>query len=305
MSGCLATFVPAIQPWTEEGLLAQVGSAPVHATGRWAAELVWAPDVNTDGGTVTKAQSVGRAGSAIEAVPGAFIVARVLLQLVLHLRLGQAAQCECGACHATLSTKSVLCGRRAWSAFCTERVRRLWVLVLLPSIALYTAWMPRVKEGATGAIVIDDRYSPLIVSTFIGVVDLPLGQWFEQENVRMVQREHARGRRIIHVHDTSNIEKTPPEMRKFWAEMSSRNETMLELCVIETPLVITSTLMRGVMTAVGWLNPKVAKLNAYSTVEQAIRACVVRLAGEGIKLDLPFKSYELPPEAVHVLKRAG
>src|SRR6478609_3746934 len=166
------------------------------------------------------------------------------------------------AAHALRHCRPRVCGvgDGLGQRFVLTACPRLWVLVLLPSIALYTAWMPRVKEGATGAIVIDDRYSPLIVSTFIGVVDLPLGQWFEQENVRMVQREHARGRRIIHVHDTSNIEKTPPEMRKFWAEMSSRNETMLELCVIETPLVITSTLMRGVMTAVGWLNPKVAKL---------------------------------------------
>jgi hypothetical protein len=161
--------------------------------------------------------------------------------------------------------------------------------------------MPLMKQSATGAVVIDDRYSPLIVSTFIGVVELGLGQWFEQENVRLIQRERARGHRIIHVHDTTYIERTPPEMRKFWAEMSSRNEAMFEVCVIETPLVVSSALMRGVLTAVGWLNPKIAKIPSYSTVDHAIVASVAKLEAEKIKVSPPFKKYALPAEAAQVL----
>lgn len=163
--------------------------------------------------------------------------------------------------------------------------------------------MPLVKKGATGAVVIDDRYAPLIVSTFIGVVELPLGQWFEQENARLIQREHARGHRVIHVHDTTYIERTPPEMRKFWAEMSARNETMWELCVIETPLVVSNALMRGVLTAVGWLNPKVAKLPTYSTIDQAIVASVVKLEAAGMRVQVPFKNYVLPPDTAQLVAR--
>lgn len=157
------------------------------------------------------------------------------------------------------------------------------------------------KQSATGAVVIDDRYCPLIVSTFIGVVELALGQWFEQENVRLIQRERARGHRLIHVHDTTYIERTPPEMRKFWAEMGARNEAMAQQCVIETPLVVSSALMRGVLTAVGWLNPKIAKIPSYATIDQAIVASVAKLEAEKIRVTLPFKKYALPPEAAQIL----
>lgn len=165
--------------------------------------------------------------------------------------------------------------------------------------------MPRFKEGATGAIVIDDRYAPLVISTFIGVVEIAEGQWFEQESARLIQREHARGRRIINIHDTTHIKRTPPEMRKFWAEMSSRNEAIWELGVIETPLVISNALMRGVMTAVGWLNPKVAKLPTYPNIDQAVRGSALKLEAAGMNVSLPFKSYALPAESLHLLERVG
>lgn len=173
------------------------------------------------------------------------------------------------------------------------------------SLVLYPNSMPRMKEGATGAVVIDDRYAPLVVSTFIGVVELPEGQWFEQECVRLLQREHARGHRIINIHDTTHIRRTPPEMRKFWAEMSTRNEAMWARSVIETPLVISNALMRGVLTAVGWLNPKVANLPTHATIDQAIGSAVIKLRAAGMKVEVPLENYVLPAESVHLLARVG
>ncbi len=161
--------------------------------------------------------------------------------------------------------------------------------------------MPNFVQGARGAVIIDDRYAPLVVSTFIGIVELPEGRWFEREVGNLIHQGFARGHRIVNIHDTTHVKKTPPEMRKFWAEMSKRNEASWDGKILDVPLVIASPLMRGVFTAVGWLNPKVAQLKVHSTVEKAISHSVQTLLAAGMKVEPPSQSYELPGECAHLL----
>ncbi len=153
-------------------------------------------------------------------------------------------------------------------------------------------------EGSAGAIVIDDRYSPLIVTSFMGDVDLQVGTWYEKTIQRIIERETLYGRRVVNVHDASRSTRTSPEMRKFWAEMSARNHATMDAKMLGNIVVITSPLMRGVLTAVGWLNPRVASLQVFASVDSAVTEALEILEAAGTPAAVPEGGYKLPTQSV-------
>jgi len=145
-----------------------------------------------------------------------------------------------------------------------------------------------------GSVVIDDRFAPLLVSTFVGEVDLPLGQWYEETSYRLILREAARGRRVVNIHDASRSTKASPEMRKFWADMKKRTPPGVDTAVLANVIVITSAVMRGVITAVGWMNPEVAALKTFPSLDAALTDALRTLAQAGTPVSLPAGGYQVP-----------
>jgi hypothetical protein len=155
--------------------------------------------------------------------------------------------------------------------------------------------MPFVSQGLLGSVVVDDRYAPLVVTTFIGQVELAQGAWFERTIRTLIHEQYALGNRIVNIHDATQSSRTTAEMRKFWAEMSSRNEQLLDAKTLSNPIVVGSAMLRGAITAVGWLNPRVAKLEVFSTLGDAIAASVTLLKRSGSTIQLALGGYQLPP----------
>jgi hypothetical protein len=157
--------------------------------------------------------------------------------------------------------------------------------------------MTAIKASPHGAVVIDDRYAPLLVSTFMGQIELAEGQWFEETLCRLIRREYALGRRIINISDPTRTGRTKAEMRKFWAEMSARHEDEFAMRTLAHPIVVTNPVFRGVVTAIGWLNPAVAKIELFPSLEAAVEDSVQRLERAGTPVTLPTGGYRLPEEA--------
>lgn len=154
--------------------------------------------------------------------------------------------------------------------------------------------MIEVNEGPKGAVIIDDRYAPLLVSTFIGEVELEQGRWYERTVLEVIARSATEGRRVASVHDASQVTRTTAEMRQFWADMSSRNQTTLESRTLANLIVVTNALMRGVLTAVGWMNPKVASLKLFPTLDAAVSEALKLLRDAGTPVTLPAGGYRTP-----------
>jgi hypothetical protein len=145
--------------------------------------------------------------------------------------------------------------------------------------------MPEFREGSLGSVIVDDRYTPLIVSTFVGEVDLPLGQWYEATSHKVILREAARGRPIVNIHDASRSTRTSPEMRKFWADIKKRTPPGVETAVLANLIVISSAVMRGVITAA---------LKTYPSLDAALAEAQRLLAQAGTPVVLPAGGYQAP-----------
>lgn len=154
--------------------------------------------------------------------------------------------------------------------------------------------MPEVKDGPLGRVIIDDRYAPLIVSSFVGEIDLPLGEWYEETSHKVIRAHGKHGRRVVGIHDASQSARTSPEMRKFWADMSRRAPKDINAIVLSNLIVISSPMMRGVLTAVGWLNPEVAQLRIFPTLAAAVAEAVSQLQADGATVMLPPGGYQVP-----------
>jgi hypothetical protein len=95
-------------------------------------------------------------------------------------------------------------------------------------------------------LFLDDSLSPILVATFVGPATLTLvdrfHQWCDQHDA-ICQRE---GRPVIMISDATRAGRPPAPVRRAFAEHSFTSETR-SYAVIDNPLI------RGAMTAVGWL----------------------------------------------------
>lgn len=158
----------------------------------------------------------------------------------------------------------------------------------------------RLRQCDTGAAFIDLRFAPLIVSCFVGDVDLALGKWYERTLAEVILGQTSGGRRVINVNDASRSIRTSPDMRKFWADMSERNSEMMAAHTLGNIIVVSNPLMRGVITAVSWLNPRVAKMQVLPSLERAVAEAVGRLGGAGHPVRLPKHGFRYADEVQHL-----
>lgn len=157
--------------------------------------------------------------------------------------------------------------------------------------------MSEVRRNARGAVILDDRYAPLVITTFLGETDLELGQWFTEAHKRLLVSHASLGRRIVSISDATLARKPSPEMRRFWAERTANSGDPMKGAALASFLVVSSPVLRGAITAIGWLNPALREIESFSTIDDAIRAALARL----IQADLPVPKlsgpYQLPDTA--------
>src|SRR5688572_9373782 len=110
----------------------------------------------------------------------------------------------------------------------------------------------------------------------------------------MIRAHGKAGRRIVGISDASQSARTSPEMRKFWADMSRRAPADVNRIVLANLVVISSPMMRGVLTAVGWLNPEVAQLRIFPSLKAAVDEGVDQLRAQGLTVPLPPGGYQPP-----------
>lgn len=148
-----------------------------------------------------------------------------------------------------------------------------------------------IRQSETGAVAIDVRYAPLIVSCFIGEVNLPLGMWYERTTNELIDGEASGSQAVVNIHDATHSVRTSAEMRRFWADLGTRNDAAVAARTRHNFIVVGSTITRGVITAVSWLNPSVAQIQVFGSLAKAVVEAVVRLEAAGARVELPGRQF--------------
>jgi hypothetical protein len=155
--------------------------------------------------------------------------------------------------------------------------------------------MVRVGQFSHARIVFDARYSPLVITTFFGRCDLEAAQWHTELMNQATVEAARRGQRVITISDATHSDRPTPEARKYWADNMSTASAVAKAATLATYVVFTSAVVRGALTAIGWLNPDVKKIETFASLSDAIQAANLRFKKERITVPhLDPKDYKLP-----------
>lgn len=150
-------------------------------------------------------------------------------------------------------------------------------------------------DGDT-SIVIDERARPVIITTWFGEATTGIiDQYFDWFGMRLA-RARAVGERLVLVNDTFAIERPTPVVRRRLAERTKEQLGELMRPVIGSVVVIESALVRGAVTALGWILPSLADTHFFSTFDEAIAHGLVMLDQAGVpRPSGSWSNYRRPP----------
>jgi hypothetical protein len=129
----------------------------------------------------------------------------------------------------------------------------------------------------TASIEVDETRFPLVVVTFVGVAtDAEFEAYLERMSDVMARREVT-----ATVLDASRAGPTPPKQRARQADWIKANADVLRRYSAGSAFVITSPLIRGLLTAILWLAPMPQAHDVFSSRAAAEQWAVARLRARG------------------------
>lgn len=129
------------------------------------------------------------------------------------------------------------------------------------------------KPEASGRIVIDEREAPLYVVSFDGVTtDDQFRNYLD--HVLCITK---RGERHAMVYDATHAGWIPPSQRKLQADWMREHDKLNRDTTAGLSFVLPSPLLRGVLTAILWLQPMPCPHSIVSTLDEGLSWCRARL----------------------------
>jgi hypothetical protein len=131
------------------------------------------------------------------------------------------------------------------------------------------------------APVIDLSRHPLVIVRFVG---LPTEAEFDAYLEGMTRFIIERKQKTVTILDASQSDRTPASQRKKQAVWLKSHENLLRQYSLGTAFVITSPLVRGVLTAIFWLQPLPTEHIVVGTMHEAEAWGRARLSAAGIAM---------------------
>jgi hypothetical protein len=164
--------------------------------------------------------------------------------------------------------------------------------------------VPNVRElkDQGCSALIDERFDPLIVASFYGLITpkliLEFSAWF-----RGYLTSLRPGTKFVMVNDPRGVPSHSPVVRKIAGEEMKKLRTQMELHSLQNIMIIDNTLLRGALTALSWLTGDRTHC-AVKDMPEAIRTALEALTRAGLPVPdgVDAMSYEVPLPA---LKKVG
>ncbi|MEM7152647.1 MAG: hypothetical protein AAF799_07385 [Myxococcota bacterium] len=133
-------------------------------------------------------------------------------------------------------------------------------------------------ESGSSVIYCDDSHFPVVISTWIGAATLDNSQEYLTWMDAQLQRATREEVRLISISDSADAKRPPPEVRRLFVDWINNNEESTG----DSFVVITNALVRGALTAIGWLAPSAQKVNTVKDLPTALSKARGLLAERGL-----------------------
>ena len=112
----------------------------------------------------------------------------------------------------------------------------------------------RVRGEGPCSVVFDTRTLPIVFSTWQGVPDIALIEAYFDIQTKTAKQLLERNQKMVLVTDGRNMGRATALGRQRIAELSNAQRELYGATMVGSCTVITSALLRGVITALGWLD---------------------------------------------------
>jgi hypothetical protein len=141
---------------------------------------------------------------------------------------------------------------------------------------------PTVLVDGECSEVVDNTYWPILIATWFGRPSEALVEKYFGEHDRHVQRARNANEKIIVITDTFATERPNPVARKRIVELTEAQGDAARAVTLRSYIVIENPVIRGVVTALGWVYPKFADSENVGSLAQALELGVEALRSLGI-----------------------
>lgn len=135
-------------------------------------------------------------------------------------------------------------------------------------------------ESGSSVIYCDDSHFPVVISTWIGSATLDNSQSYLTWMDAQLQRATREQVQLITISDSTDAKRPPPEVRRLFVDWINQHEDTGG----DSLVVITNALVRGALTAIGWLAPSAQKVNTVKDMDVALAKARGLLAERGLKV---------------------
>jgi hypothetical protein len=163
------------------------------------------------------------------------------------------------------------------------------------------------KVSGDSVIYVEDKFFPVIIATWEGTADVGNCMAFAAWHERQVDRASREGARLISISDSAHAQRPPPTVRKFFAEWMARLESEPDDPTLAIIVVVTNALMRGALTAIGWVRPEVSEMVVVPDIGSAISNALALLASANYPAPagLDPATYRSPAQAATAMSAPG
>ncbi len=128
-------------------------------------------------------------------------------------------------------------------------------------------------------ITIDERRRPIVLVTFVGA---PTDAEFDRYLEDMTEQILARRQQTVTILEATRSDSTSAAQRKKQADWLAKHRDDLRRYSLGTAFVIKSAMVRGVLTAIFWLQPMDRPHTIVATLEEAEGWAAVKLREAGL-----------------------
>lgn len=133
------------------------------------------------------------------------------------------------------------------------------------------------------AVVIDDRSWPIVWATWFGEpTEALVDKYFDCHGSKILERARRERQRIVLLTDTFATERPAPKVRKRIVDRTAEQPADGKSLAMKSYIVVENPLMRGVITALSWIDPTMAESESVASPAIAIERALEALDAAGI-----------------------
>ena len=131
----------------------------------------------------------------------------------------------------------------------------------------------------------DDSFYPLTFARFTGETTMDDAKALADWQDALTERARGDGVKLISLFDARGTTKVTAEVRRELGEWTKRTDANSQEIQPVTVVILDSALVRGAMTAIGWISSSVARTTPAKSIDEAVAVIQRRCREEG--LDIP------------------